>query len=450
MIASSTTLDDPTETLSSPQSLGSPFARKTPSEIPKVYDQATALFLTRRLPEALSKIEPLISISPSSNGDSNDEDRKGTALVAQASRSWRTKVWNFYLTLLNAIVELGPEDGKAALGNKEWKDLVAKIQRNTIWEEVVNAGYGGDEGSVDADVVINLVTLLLAQSSTQPSTQQYLENYLSASSGSGRIPAEPFNGSTSGHVPINGMTSQSRENPNTPRDLNSRIKILELYSLHVLPLNGEWNYARDFINMNELLDEESKESFLQTLQNLEDDDSKAHDLFEDAVPQQDSLADHQTSPVEDVAKRSKEAIWQPSTVDHHRPDKDTDYGIDNTHSPQNLPKSRSPTPKSTIKPVKSVQTKTTRTPPTNTSRKGGPSIYKHSIAFLSILQNAILNMSDRMSRNPMPLLRFMLFLIGLIVALSRRDVKDRLRKLTGAGWDKIRKTAGMGVKVSYI
>jgi hypothetical protein len=62
----------------------------------------------------------------------------------------------------------------------------------------------------------------------------------------------------------------------------------------------------------------------------------------------------------------------------------------------------------------------------------------------------ISNMTNQISQNPMGLLRFVMFLMGLIVALSRRDVKDRLGRLTGAGWDKIKRTVGMGVKVSYI
>ena len=56
----------------------------------------------------------------------------------------------------------------------------------------------------------------------------------------------------------------------TPRDLKSRLKILEIYTLHVLPRNEEWNYARAVINMSETLDEERKEAFLQTLQVLRD------------------------------------------------------------------------------------------------------------------------------------------------------------------------------------
>jgi hypothetical protein len=127
-------------------------ARNSPSHISKTYRQASTLFLTRRLPEALSTILPLIT-SPS-------EAEPGTpvepAPVAKASRTTRIKVWSLYLTILNAIVELDPDEGKDAFGTQEWRTLVSKVRDGEVWEEVVRDGYHGVEGDVDSDVVINL------------------------------------------------------------------------------------------------------------------------------------------------------------------------------------------------------------------------------------------------------------------------------------------------------
>lgn len=53
-------------------------------------------------------------------------------------------------------MELGPDDGKSAFGSKEWRAIVAKVRDGTVWEDVIQKGYGGSEGNVDADVVINL------------------------------------------------------------------------------------------------------------------------------------------------------------------------------------------------------------------------------------------------------------------------------------------------------
>ena len=60
------------------------------------------------------------------------------------------------MTILNAVVELDSDEGKQAFGSKEWRGLVSKVRDGDVWEEVVKNGYGGIEGDVDSDVVINL------------------------------------------------------------------------------------------------------------------------------------------------------------------------------------------------------------------------------------------------------------------------------------------------------
>jgi hypothetical protein len=133
-------------------------SRQQSSQIAKAYRQAAQLFLTRRLPEALSTIEPIITAPPqdlaASHGSTDIHD--AYAPVATASRGTRVKVWSFYLTFLNSVVELGAEEGKHAFGSARWKQLVSKCRDGSVWDEVVRDGYAGVEGDVDADVVVNL------------------------------------------------------------------------------------------------------------------------------------------------------------------------------------------------------------------------------------------------------------------------------------------------------
>jgi len=133
-------------------------SRHQSSQIAKAYRQAAQLFLTRRLPEALSTIEPIITRAPQddANGKSHDGELVGYAPIATASRGTRVKVWSFYLTFLNAVVELGAEEGKHAFGSTRWKQLVSKCRDGSVWDDVVRDGYAGVEGDVDADVVVNL------------------------------------------------------------------------------------------------------------------------------------------------------------------------------------------------------------------------------------------------------------------------------------------------------
>lgn len=157
-----TTLAPTRDTLSSSQlltssisSLSSSTSRQTTSQISKIYRQSSTLFLTRRLPESLSTILPVIS--PSANDEDTVTDNSGeTAPISKASRTTRIKVWSLYLTILNAVLELDPEEGKQAFGGSEYRSLVNKVREGEVWEEVINNGYGGVEGNVDSDVVINL------------------------------------------------------------------------------------------------------------------------------------------------------------------------------------------------------------------------------------------------------------------------------------------------------
>jgi hypothetical protein len=132
-------------------------SRHQSSHIAKAYRQAAQLFLTRRLPEALSTIEPIIT--PPRQDDANGTQQSewpAVAPVASASRGTRVKVWSFYLTFLNSVVELGAEEGKHAFGSARWKQLVSKCRDGSVWEHVVRDGYANNEGQVDGEVVINL------------------------------------------------------------------------------------------------------------------------------------------------------------------------------------------------------------------------------------------------------------------------------------------------------
>ena len=136
------------------------------NNISKTYRQASTLFLTRRLPEALTTIIPLVAPPPADGEESGSDKTVSPAVVIQpapiasASRTTRVKVWSLYLTILNAIVELEPDEGKDAFGTQDWRALCTKVRDGEVWEEVIQNGYHGAEGDVDADVVINLYVLL--------------------------------------------------------------------------------------------------------------------------------------------------------------------------------------------------------------------------------------------------------------------------------------------------
>jgi len=160
----STTLENGSEYDQPSQYLGGrPKRQRSPSRrgtsiLSKTYKEASTLYLTRRLTEALQILEPFVSTPKTATEDEQSDEQQSSLIppIAQASRSTRIKFWSLYLTLLNAIIELGPEEGKNQFGSTLWRRIVAKVRDGSIWEEVTQAGYGGREGSVDADVVSNL------------------------------------------------------------------------------------------------------------------------------------------------------------------------------------------------------------------------------------------------------------------------------------------------------
>ncbi|OCK74553.1 hypothetical protein K432DRAFT_429964 [Lepidopterella palustris CBS 459.81] len=410
-------------------------SRQQSSQIAKAYRQAAQLFLTRRLPEALSTIEPVISPPESdhSNGSQNG-DYPAFAPVASASRGTRIKVWSFYLTFLNSVVELGAEEGKHAFGSTRWKALVAKCRDGSIWEDVVRVGYGGNEGDVDADVVINLATLLLTHAPSQKLTQQRLETYLSAS-------AHPtFDISShmeSSIYQTQRRPSQHNNGTSTPRDLNTRLKLLELYTLHVLPKNEEWDYAREFISMSEVLDDERKEAFLLALHNLreekEETESREAQLrqqqqeqLEQRRKEAESRRIEQSRAEDERRKRDEENRQQPRSADEL-------YG----KPPPSNRTQPSPTPSRASRPAKKAVI-----PP--------PNFYNRASSLFAAMQTLILNTAHSMTNNPMALLRTLLFILAFALAFGRQDLRERVQRILRNALEKVRRTVGMGVKVSYI
>lgn len=107
--------------------------------------------------EALEVLEPVLRPAESrANGPVTADSDSHATLISSASRGARIKVWSLYISILNAIAQMSSEQGKRTFGSARWKELVAKARNGTIWEDVIKDGYGGVEGDVDADVVVNL------------------------------------------------------------------------------------------------------------------------------------------------------------------------------------------------------------------------------------------------------------------------------------------------------
>lgn len=284
-------------------------------------------------------------------------------------------------------------------------------------------------------------TLLLTHMPVQKLNQQRLESYLSASS------TPSFDVAAHMAASQNGHRSHHRSNTNgtsTPRDLNTRLKLLELYTLHVLPRNDEWDYAREFISISEVLDDERREAFQHALVSLQEE--KDHDALREA-----ELKKRQDEEMEkarqDEQRKAREAATAREDAQRQQGEKRTRSTDSSNARPSSSIASNNAHPNGNGRqpPASARQPKAqkkTATPP--------PGLYKRATWLMSSVQNSILHARQSLTHNPMALLRFLLFLFAFAMAFARRDVRERLKRTFNDVWDRIRRTIGMGVKVSYI
>ncbi|KAI0417637.1 hypothetical protein F5X98DRAFT_363585 [Xylaria grammica] len=421
--------------------------RVAPSQISKTYRQASQLFLTRRLPEALSTLLPLIT--PSTEGD----DVNGLtepAPVIRASRATRIKVWSLYLTILNAILELDPEEGKDAFGTQEWRTLCQKVRSGDVWEEVVQFGYHGVEGDVDSDVVINLATLLLSHARSQIVNQKRLENYLAASNTPNLDISRQLEAARSYRPSSRSGRSASKgaaSGADTPRDLNARVKILELYTLHVLLRNNEWDYAREFISVSSVLDEERREAFLQALQSLQEEQQAVQQREREEQQRQE---DYLRKDIEDAGRlRAENEAREHRRLEEERVKREAsevDYGIEQSPHPPPTSKARSSRNNSAL----SRQSQSASSTPKAKKSLAPLSLGARAAIIIANLRSVIEQIGSSLRTNPVLLMRLVAFVVSIILVFSRRDLREPIRRILRSGWKKVKQTTGMGVKVTYI
>lgn len=290
-------------------------------------------------------------------------------------------------------------------------------------------------------------TLLLAHAKTQTLNQKRLENYLAAAQTPNLDISDRFSESSPRRL---RSPARGAGGADTPRDLNARIKILELYTLHVLLRNNEWDYAREFIGMSPILDDERREAFLQALQSLQDEQHEAekrereeHQKHEDQLRRDvDEVRRLRAENEERERKRLEEerARRQPSTADRSTEATSSSgkgRNAANQSSSQSRPRPSSSSPSSTAaKKAKTVA--------------ASPSLGTRAVMVLRNIRALLDQMALSFNANPFILYQTMAFIIGLLMMFSRKTVRERVLRVLASSWAKVRATAGMGVKVSYI
>ena len=434
-------------------------SRSSNNLIVRTYKQATQLYLTRRFREAWDVLGAIVRGTEGAEGEeetinnSNDDDEANLspAPVAQSSRGTRTKVWVFYLSLIHAVVELGAGEGARVFGStNKWRSIARKAREGTVWGEIVARGYGGQEGEVDAEVVVNLATLLLGHMVDQRANQARLETFLASSE-------DVAAGSLMGGY--DGVSTPMSSHSVSPKALQARVKVLELYALHVLPEVGEWEYAREFVEGCGSLDEERKEGFLAALDGLREEreglkrrevelqEQREREVLEEKMRREQE--DERRRVEEEKVKREREiqqkkerdaaaapTINANNNTGESRPNTLSNNGNgngngngNNTHPNQPSRSARKPTPSSSQN---------------NPATANAATLLTRLTSLAHHLRHNLLGGPSLLSA------RLLMFIFAFILLASRRDMRVRLRRALAEGWDKVRRTVGMGVKVSYV
>lgn len=246
----------------------------------------------------------------------------------------------------------------------------------------------------------------------------------------------------------------------TPKDLAARVKIIELFTLHILPQNGEWEYAAEFIRLSEVLDEERKEVFLQTLDELKDEKERGNQRAAELQREKEAEMERQIQEAEERQKKEAAAAAEKSqkTLNgHKRANSEVDHP--NGASKSRAVKADKPVPGGDKKTKPSVTTTSRRTgfpQPSSSSKSAGEkersvtASSRRLRVFYNLIRNIFQRFQHSVAGNPMAFIRTLIFTLGFLLALSRQDVRARIQRLTNSSLQKIRGTIGMGMKVSYI
>lgn len=417
-------------------------SRSSNNLIVRTYKQATQLYLTRRFREAWDVLETIVNAGSQDEGDGEGH---GIAPVAQSSRGTRTKVWVFYLSLIHAVTEMGAEDGAREFGGADaWRAVAKKAREGLAWEEIVGRGYAGQEGEVDAEVVVNLATLLLGHMPDQRTNQARLESFLASSDDAGGIAG------------YDGVSTPMSTHSSSPKALQARIKVLELYALHVLPEVGEWDYAKEFVEGCGNLDEERKEAFLAALEGLKEEREglkrREVELQEQREREvQEAMRKKQQEEKMRVTEAERERQKHEQQQREHAAKTAANTAAASSNNDNNNNEPRASALSNNGNNSSNTSNGHARGQPSRSARKTSSNSQQPANA--ATLLTRLTSMAHHLRHNVGPSLlnaRLLIFFFAFLILASRRDIRVRLRRALADGWDKVRRTVGMGVKVSYV
>lgn len=236
--------------------------------------------------------------------------------------------------------------------------------------------------------------------------------------------------------------------------------------------NNEWEYAREFISASSVLDEERREAFLQALQSLQENQLEAERRERDERLRQEEQLRRD---VEEARRlRAENEGRERRRLEEERARRreggsEVDYGIDaaggggggggssvggSSAGKGASRRNRAQTGGSSRSARAARQSAAAGggggTSPNKSKAVAPASLGARAAVVFANVRAMIERMSVTLHTNPMLLMRLLAFIIGLVVMFGKKNMRERVARVLGTSWNKVKATAGMGTKVSYI
>ena len=227
--------------------------------------------------------------------------------------------------------------------------------------------------------------------------------------------------------------------------------------------------------MSAVLDDERKEAFIQALDSLkeeqEDAERKAREK-EDAIRKDIENARKLRAENEERERKrleeerqKREAAGASAAVSVGSGPTEGDFGVEG--APKGTGTTKKPSLKKKASSLKNGGASSSSAKPTRPSRKGassptatkttassgavtGPGTGTKATLILKNIRSVLDHVMTAFHGNPFVLYRALAFIIGFLLMFSNKRVRERITRVVQQGWGKVRATAGMGMKVSYI
>lgn len=222
--------------------------------------------------------------------------------------------------------------------------------------------------------------------------------------------------------------------------------------------NNEWDYAREFISVSSVLDDERREAFLQALQSLQDDQQETERQEREEQHRQEDKLRRDVEEARRLRAENEEREKRRLQEERARREgSEIDYGVDArsvgaSSSAKSARRNRTQTNGSTAagRPARPAAADPKGTSSNKNKAVAPASFGARAAAMFANVRAMLERMRLAMQNNPMLLMRFLAFILGLVLMFSKKNMRERLMRILATSWNKVRATAGMGVKVSYI